>query len=119
MKNDEKSKEREPKDSIRKVSPQDNFKKRKKNNKNDIFTDEDLSPTKKLIHTNKKDVIKINSENIYKNIFSSKVIFNNEKKKINKRNKSKETTLKRYNLNYDNSIKKEYNFTVVSPLKKK
>ena len=119
LKKDEKSKEREPKDSIRKVSPQDNFKKRKINNKNDIFNDEDLSPTKKLINTNKKDVIKINSENIYKNIFSSKVIFNNEMKKINKRNKSKETTLKRYNLNYDNSInKKEYNFTVFSPLKK-
>ena len=40
-------------------------------------------------------------------------------KKINKRNKSKETTLKRYNLNYDNCInKKEYNFTVFSPIKK-
>ena len=117
MKNKEKSNEREPKDSIRKGSPKDNDKKKTKNN---IFKDEDLSPTKKLINTNKKDVINLNSKNFYKNILSSKIVFNNEmKKKFNKRNKSKETILKRYDLNDDKDIdKKEYEYTSIFDNKK-
>ena len=93
-------KEKEPQDRIKKEVPMDNYRKRikklktTKNSKQNVFEDDDISPTKKLILTNKRDVI-------YTPI---QIVFNNQ---IEKRNKSKGKTLKGFTLNLDGN---KYNF---------
>ena len=111
-------KEKEPQDRIRKESPSDNYRKKNKklnttkNSKKNIFEDDDISPTKKLILTNKRDAI-------YTPI---QIVFNNQ---IEKRNKSKGKNLNgftlnidsnKYNINSDKDInKKKYYYTSISP----
>ena len=93
-------KEKEPQDRIKKEIPMDNYRKRikklktTKNSKQNVFEDDDISPTKKLILTNKRDVI-------YTPI---QIVFNNQ---IEKRSKSKGKTLKGFTLNLDGN---KYNF---------
>ena len=111
-------KEKEPQDRIRKESPSDNYRKKNiklnttKNSKKNIFEDDDISPTKKLILTNQRDVI-------YTPI---QIVFNNQ---IEIRNKSKGKTLNGFTLNLDSnkynfnkdkeSNKKKYYYTSISP----
>ena len=110
-------KEKEPQDRKRNDCPKDNYRKKNKklnttkNSKKNIFEESDLSPTKKLILTNKRDVI----------YAPFQIIFNNQ---IEKRNKSKGHTLKGFTLNSDNNIyqlnnkefsKKKYYYTSISP----
>ena len=111
-------KEKEPQDRIRKESPSDNYRKKNKklnttqNSKKNIFEDDDISPTKKLILTNQRDVI-------YTPI---QIVFNNQ---IEKRNKSKGKTSNGFTLNLDSNKyyfnndkefnKKKYYYTSISP----
>ena len=120
IKNTEKiieKKEKEPEDRIRKESPIDNYRKKiynvktMKNSKKNIFKDDDLSPSKKLVHTNNRDVI----------YTPTKIIFNNH---IDKKDKSKGKNYRTLKLNLDekNSVKesnnKQYYYTSISPLPK-
>ena len=116
------SKEKEPKDSVRKKFPKDNFTKKVRNlktinnSKKNIFEDEDINPTKKLVHTNKRDVIYINTENYRRSNSPFQVIFNNEMKEKITRNKSNEVMLKRYLVNGDKELNnKKINYTTISP----
>ena len=115
------SKEKEPKDSIRKKFPKDNFSKKVRNlktinnSKKNIFEDEDVNPTKKLVHTNKKDVIYINTENYRRSNSPFQVIFNNEMKEKITRNKSNEVMLKRYLVNNCKELNnKKINYASIS-----
>ena len=129
IQNERKLEEKEPKDRLRKKeSPEDNYKKRiknlntVKNSGKNIFEDEDINPSQKLVHTNKKDIIYINLENIYKKNKPSQIIFNNQMKEEKKRNKSRDTYLERFILNENNENKtlnkKGYYYTSISPIKK-
>jgi len=113
---------KEPKDSVRKKYPKDNTKnkivnlKLKKNSGKNIFEDEDVNPTKKLVHTNKRDVIYISKGNYCRNNSPTQIVFNNEMKEKITRNKSKEIILNRYMLNDDEKLNhKKFNYTSISP----
>ena len=111
------TKEKEPEDRIRKESPKDNYRnkiynvKTMKNSTKNIFEDDDFSPSKKLVNTNKRDII----------YTPTKIIFNNH---IYKKNKSKGKTMRTLKLNSDEknnekeSNKKKYYYTSISPLPK-
>ena len=115
IKNIEKNtnKVKEPKDSVRKDEPQDNYRnknimntlnkkkpKQKYNSTNssnkNIFEDEDFNPTNKLINTNKKDIVNINNniltdinDNEFNNVRNIGVENNNMKKIYLKDNMNK------------------------------
>ena len=111
-------KEKEPQDRIKKDSPSDNYRNKNKKlntakaSKKNIFEDDDISPTKKLILTNKRDII----------YNPAQIVFNNQ---IEKRNKSKGKNLNVFTLNIDNNkynfnedkefYKKKYYYTSISP----
>ena len=121
----------EPKDTVRKDEPTDNYRNKTKNLlfnykehkqrfnstnmlNNNIFEDEDLNPTYKLVNTNKKDIVEINN-----------VILNNiEKKKIktislNRNNNSailseKQTQSSPCTFKYNNKYKNEKQNTFIN-----
>ena len=84
--------EKEPKDSVRRDEPKDNYKNRNttfnnfksKQNiisklSNNIFEEEDLNPTNKLVNTNKKDIVNCNiQKDIDQNINNNARTYSNE-----------------------------------------
>ena len=119
--------QKEPKDRVRSDEPKDNLRKKNKNiafignkelicrfnstnissSKQNIFEDEDLNPTNKLVCTNKKDVVNIRTNNNLINININKL--NNQIKKIEIKDNNNNNSNGNYNdkqmLNSPSSIK--------------
>ena len=128
-------KEKVPEDRIIKDGPRDNYSKKTKNiksmnePKNNIFDEDDISPSKKLVNLEKRKVLYLKTLNDFnqdndQKIITKNVIFNNQ---MYIKNESKVKTLKVYklldfddanNCIYKQINNKKYNYTSISPYPK-
>ena len=128
-------KEKVPEDRIIKDGPRDNYSKKTKNIKsineprNNIFDEDDISPSKKLVNLEKRKVLYLKTLNDFnqgndQKIITKNIIFNNQ---MYIKNESKVKTLKVYklldfddanNCIYKQINNKKYNYTSISPYPK-